>query len=115
MLNTNEATLASLSPAVIDTSSSSIIGITIEVGITVTPIPVNTTGTITLTLNKPYSFAINLYSTTGALVKSIAPKKAYIKGKNVITFNASNIASGFYMLAVESAGYKKSFKLSIAH
>ncbi len=115
VLNTNEATLASLEPTTVDTSASSIIGITIEVGITVVPVPVNTEATIALTLNKPASLALNLYNTAGALVKPIASAKTYNSGKNIIAFNASDIASGTYMLAVEAKGYKKTIKISVSH
>jgi hypothetical protein len=96
-------------------STSSIIGITIEIGITVSPVPVNTTGSITITLNKTANLSINLYNTSGSLVKSIAAQKTYASGKTTLIFNMSDVANGTYALAVEGKGVKKTVKISVYH
>lgn len=98
--------------------TSSIIGITIEIGsITVNPNPVNTSGIVTVNILKPVSNVnINLYSYSGALVKTIVSQKSFsTSGKYYFSFDASTITAGNYILAVETKTGKKTIKVSVAH
>jgi hypothetical protein len=113
ILNANEVSLANLSP--VDTSSSSsIIGITIEVGIVVKPMPVKGTAVVTLSVFKPGSFGLALYTAKGVLVKTIAPTQYYQKGTYNYTFDASNLASGMYLLSASGKTGNKTIKLNVA-
>lgn len=114
ILNTNETTLSDLQP-LDTTSTSSIIGITIEVGMTIKPNPVNTIGTIYLALSKFLKFSIKLYDLNGKLIKTIASNKTYNSGKHAVSFDASNVPSGMYVLALEAYGIKVTTKLAVAH
>lgn len=97
------------------TSTSSIIGITIEVGITINPNPVNTVGTINLSISKFLKLSLKLYDLNGKLIKTIVSNKGYMGGKYSISFDATNIPSGMYMLALEGFGIKVTTKLGVVH
>ncbi|MGY6563039.1 MAG: S8 family serine peptidase [Luteibaculaceae bacterium] len=62
-----------------------------SIGFNLFPNPTNSN--VTITTNEPFSGTVNIFNATGQLVDIIS-----ISGRDAITFNASNLASGVYMV-----------------
>jgi hypothetical protein len=81
--------------------------------IDVYPNPFSSNSTITFSLNKTENVKVGLYDLQGKLIRLIADKQ-FGMGINNININADNLASGIYMIKVETNSFNSYEKIIIS-
>ncbi|MFA5668481.1 MAG: T9SS type A sorting domain-containing protein [Balneolaceae bacterium] len=77
------------------------------------PNPFNPTTNINFTIQKTGNVTLKVYDITGREVATLVNNTRYVSGSHMVTFDASNLASGVYLYSLQADGVRLTNKMTL--